>query len=190
MVHVSEGKDWQDNHDSKISFKALHGLVNRIVDDIPGMDNPPNTMATEFQSLSLVLREQKNGVIFLAKGIHQDDELHYNLLCKAAGGNSEFHIYVKQGLEKKIQTLPVRDTPYMRQLGIAGKVAETSLFQYANGGISWRKHEGSPLLLWPAMFVKNGYPGRVRGNSFSIGNSKATRERAPNYKTETLVDPK
>jgi hypothetical protein len=189
MVSIVEGNNWQTNHESSVSYAAMVKLIKQIVADIPGMDQPPETMPTEIKSLSAVLRDEKNGVIFLVKGIHQDDELHYNLRCVAAGGDSEFHVYVKQGLERKVRTMPVKSTPLKVKQGIAGKVAEVSLFEYKNSGISWRKHENSPLLLWPAVFVKNGYPGRFRGNSFSIGNSKVITTRGPNPNTETLIDP-
>ena len=189
MVSIVEGNSWETNHDSSLVFGNMSALIKRICGDIPGMDDPPDGMPQEFKSLSLVLRDQKNGVVFLSKGIHQDDELHYNLTCVAAGNNSEFHLYVAQGNEKLVRTMPLKATPLRDKNGISGKYAEVALFQYKNTGMSWRLNENAPLIKWPSVFVKNGYPGRVRGNSFSVGNSQPIKTRGPNQFTETLLGP-
>lgn len=187
MVTIVEGNKWTDNHESSISLTSMCNLIKKICTEVSGMDAPPQIMAQQFHSLSLVLRDQKNGVVFISKGVHQDDELHYNLTCVAAGGKSEFHVYVGQGAEKKVATLPLKPTPLNKKLGVAGQFAQVSLFLYKNVGLSWREHDNAPLLKWPAMFQKNSYPGRQRGNSFSVGNSEPIKIRGVNIEEKNAL---
>lgn len=187
MVTIVEGNHWKDNHDSSLTYDEMRQLILTICTDVPGMSNPPDIMPQEFKFLSLVLRDGKNGVVFLVNGIHQGNELHYNLKCVAAGGDSEFHVYVAQGGKVNVKTKPLASTPRRIKEGTAGKHAVVPLFKYKNTGISWRQHGNAPLLLWPAVFEKNGYAGRERGKSFSIGNSAPIMTRGPNPFTETLI---
>jgi hypothetical protein len=179
MVQITAGNAWKKDHKSSLTFEEMVVLIKAICTDVGGMGAPPNLMPRQFKDLSLVLQGEKNGVVFLVSGLHQDDELHYNLQCRAAGGLSEFHVYVAQGAKKMVQTKALTATKLRDKLGTSGAVAEVPLFAYKNTGLSWAEHENSPFLLWPAQFEKNGYPGRQRGKSFSIGNSTPIMRRGP-----------
>ena len=171
-------KPWNDKefHDSSFTLDEMRGLINDICTDVPGMNaNPdawPTGMAGEFQSLSLVLRDQKHGSIFVCKGIHQPDQLHYTI---SIGSTSSYHVYVARSDKHTEKTRPLG-----KQHGQhAGKQATVSMYDYRNVGLSWQLHADAVRKLWPAQFAMNSYPNRKRGDSFSIGNSAGVKARGP-----------
>jgi hypothetical protein len=179
---IQETKNWdaENSHDSNLTFAEMKTLIKGICEDIEGMESPPDTMPTEIQNLSTVLRGKKNGVLFLDKGIHQADELHYTISCVAAAKIGSFHVYVKQGTTVAKHTKPAKFNTFTKALGLVGKSAEVKLFKYVNSGITYQEHPQSPALLWPALFIKeNLYPTRKRGNSFCAGNVQVVTSRGP-----------
>ncbi len=164
---------WNDTkfHDSSLTFAEMKGLIEKICDDVKGMNNSPDAwdraMDGEFQSLALVLRGLKNGSIWICKGLHQPNQLHYTICI---GSLSSYHVYVAKGARHEFKTNPLGK----QHNAFAGRSAVVPLYEYTNVGITWMLHGGAVEKKWPPLFSYNNlYDGRVRGNSFSIGNSAA-----------------
>lgn len=176
----------KENHDSSLSADEMRELIMKIPTQI---DDPieGNCSCTEIKNLFHCFSDTPMHKLKLVKGIHQADKLHYTI-CLLEGGC--FHIYVAQGPTKIVKT-----AKYGSNLGSVKsnmkKYTETTfsydLFEYKNVGISYQlcdqnyKEKIGVTELWPAQFnVRGKYAGRVRGNSFSLGNSAPITAYAPN----------
>ena len=186
-INFQEVAGWSetDNHDSSLTGEQMRALIMKIPQEIadPVTGKCP---CDEIKNLFRCFSDKPMHKLKLVKGIHQDAQLHYTIALLDGGC---FHVYVAQGATQTVETKKYGSNLETVRSNMK-KYTETSfsysLFDYKNVGISYLscdenyRAKTGVQKLWPAMFrVRNNYAGRVRGNSFSLGNSAPIAAYAP-----------